>query len=569
MSIISGQDAPRKRSIDEIDAADGGEAPSSDSDVVTRNGDDGAAPQEQEHQAPPSEPPKSTPRKRGRPPKNPAASGGDTPTPRARRQASSARTPTRGAASTADSPAATPTGRPSLIIGADRSARRKSARALIEQVVGDGDSDASDDDDVGEDGLAREIYDSSDEDAAAVSTDHGAAAAGTPPEATAPSAEAAESGAEAEVTRRRRRQQVRRRSPSPPPRDLPPHEQYFVQNRPGRPKTSDRTLKSVAPLSHDEYFSVLRDYPDRHAGDVAYLEALHAESFPQWAFELSQGFSICLYGMGSKRALLRRFARHLARRHHPHPGGQPSSSSSSSPIVMVNGYAPTTTVRDILSTAGAALDLRIPSTTPSSMAQALLTHLSSTSGLLTLMVNSIDAAPLRRPTHQSILARLASHPRVRLVCSADTPDFPLLWDVGLRSAFCFAFHDATTLSPYTVELDVVDDVHDLLGRNARRVNGREGVAFVLRSLPDNAKNLFQLLVGEVLIAMEEDESSPPEDVGVEYRMVYNKAVEEFICSSEMAFRTLLKDKKDALGTELLSVPFAKDELETILEDLMG
>jgi origin recognition complex subunit 2 len=32
-----------------------------------------------------------------------------------------------------------------------------------------------------------------------------------------------------------------------------------------------------------------------------------------------------------------------------------------------------------------------------------------------------------------------------------------------------------------------------------------------------------------------------EEVAVEYRMVYNKAVEEFICSSEMAFRTLLKE----------------------------
>ncbi|KAG5928820.1 hypothetical protein E4U53_002578 [Claviceps sorghi] len=78
----------------------------------------------------------------------------------------------------------------------------------------------------------------------------------------------------------------------------------------------------------------------------------------------------------------------------------------------------------------------------------------------------------------------------------------------------------------------------------RRVNGREGVAFVLKSLPENAKKLFQLLVGEVLIAgMEDEETSSRDDdaAGVEYRMVYNKAVEEFICSSEMAFRTLLKE----------------------------
>lgn len=32
---------------------------------------------------------------------------------------------------------------------------------------------------------------------------------------------------------------------------------------------------------------------------------------------------------------------------------------------------------------------------------------------------------------------------------------------------------------------------------------------------------------------------------------------------------MITSRKDALGTELLSLPFAKDELEAILEDLMG
>lgn len=127
-------------------------------------------------------------------------------------------------------------------------------------------------------------------------------------------------------------------------------------------------------------------------------------------------------------------------------------------------------------------------------------------------------------------------------------------------------------------MEVVDSVHELLGRKTRRVGGKEGVAFVLRSLPENAKSLFRLLVGEVLCADEGDGQGQGqgEEMSVEYRMVYNKAVEEFICSSEMAFRTLLKEfhdhqiitsHKDALGTELLSLPFGKEELEGILEEL--
>ncbi|KAJ0159674.1 Origin recognition complex subunit 2 [Colletotrichum tanaceti] len=214
------------------------------------------------------------------------------------------------------------------------------------------------------------------------------------------------------------------------------------------------------------------------------------------------------------------------------------------------------------------------------MVQALSSALAASPAHLTVILNSIDAVPLRRPATQQLLAQLAAHPRIRLVATADTPSFPLLWDAAQRTSFNFLFHDCTTLQPLDVELDAVDEVHELLGRKARRVNGKDGVVFVLRSLPENAKKLFELLVIEVLSVMDDGEQQQfgAENPGVEYRMVYNKAVEDFICSSEMAFRTLLKEfhdhqiitsRKDTLGTELLSIPFGREELEAILEDLMS
>lgn len=473
----------------------------------------------QEPEDTPTKAPTPTPRKRGRPPKS-ATPGSNTSTPKASRQ-NVLKTPTK----LGNADQATP-GRKA---GADRSARRKSARALIEQVVGDRDS--ADDEDEEEGDLAREIYDSSEGEDAEGELDTPIAASGPETADDTPS----------KATPKQRRPRKKARSPTPP-RDLPPHELYFAQNKPGRPKTSDNNLASLNLLTHEEYFDILQGQEDRHKGDIEYLESLHAESFPQWIFELAEGFAICLYGFGSKRSLMLRFAKEL------HARGYGTKSSK---IVIVNGYAPTTTIREILTTVALAVDpsRRIPMTSPTATLRAILSHLSSpysssTSASLTLLVNSIDALPLRKPGHQSLLAQLAAHPRVHLVCSADTPDFPLLWDVGLRSAFNLAFHDATTFAPRRAELDVVDDVHELLGRASRRVNGREGVAFVLRSLPENAKNLFQLLVGEVLIAIEEEgggAGAGEGDVGVEYRMVYNKAVEEFICSSEMAFRTLLKE----------------------------
>ncbi|KAG9388118.1 origin recognition complex protein [Pyrenophora tritici-repentis] len=66
--------------------------------------------------------------------------------------------------------------------------------------------------------------------------------------------------------------------------------------------------------------------------------------------------------------------------------------------------------------------------------------------------------------------------------------------------------------------------------------------------------------------------------GVEYRVLYHKAVEAFVCTSEVSFRTLLKEfhdhqmiesRKDGMGAERLWVPFRLEELEGLAEDLAG
>lgn len=454
-----------------------------------------------------------TPKRRGRPPKRSAVNDEEEAisTPK-----SKGRTPVK-TPSRANGANGTET--PSRRNVADRSARRKSARALIDRVLGD----ATSDDEERDETIAREIYESSGaedeseaEDVDAELADESAAVTDTPSK-----------------TPGRKKRTARKRSPTPP-RDLPPHEQYFFQNKPGLAKTSNNNLSSLDLLTHDEYFTVLRKLKDPHAEEIRNLQSLHAQNFKQWAFELSGGFSICLYGYGSKKSLLREFATHLYSKTEDH---------TQSKIVVVNGYVRSTSTREILSTIGSAIDpaQKIASGNPMTMVQNLLSLLSSQDTAVTLIVNSIDAQPLRKQAIQSILAQLAAHPQIRLVCSADTPDFPLLWDSGLRSSFNFVFHNGTTFAPFTAEIDVVDEVHELLGRKARRVGGKEGATFVLRSLPENAKNLFRLLVTEVLVAMDDGSGASAEGTGVEYRMLYNKAVEEFICSSEMAFRTLLKE----------------------------
>ncbi|TVY47993.1 Origin recognition complex subunit [Lachnellula occidentalis] len=459
-------------------------------------------------------------------------------------------------------------GTPKLARNADRSARRKSTRTLIERTVL---GNTSDNDEEEED-IAQHIYESDEEGEIEV------VEAGNAPDT--PSKRGRPKGTK-----------NRRRSPTPPPQDLPPHEKYFFQNRGGRPKTSDNNLSSLALLDHEEYFSLVRNFIDPQTDDIKALQDLHAKSFNQWEFELSQDFNLCIYGWGSKRSLLMRFADHIYK----------SQADAKPKIVVINGYVHNLTIRDVLNTIAAAISSSSQKmgSQPAEMLENLAALLEEDkSQTITVIVHSIDRAPLRRPTTQAILSRLSAHPQIRLVASADHPSFPLLWDSSLRSTYNFLFHDCTTFQPYVAEVDVVDEVHELLGRSGRRVGGKEGVSFVLKSLPENAKNLFRVLIGEQLVAMDggygdtlggvdddehEDNDQRPGNLrktepGVEYRTLYQKAVEEFICSNEMNFRTLLKEfhdhqmiesRKDAMGTEMLSIPFRKEELETILEDIMS
>ena len=485
----------------------------------------------------------------------------------------------------------------------DRSARRKSARALQKQV-----DDASEDEEAAQGThLAKEILgdDGSDEEGE-------------------DDVELAEPASTTSTPSQRGRPKGRRRERTPsPPLDLSPHELYFFQNRTGANKTSSNTLPSHLLLNHEDYFTQTNTYQNPHEADIRRLQDLHKRAFNQWMFELEEGFNICLYGYGSKRELVMEFAEYI----------YTQASKNPPKVVVVNGYTPGLTIRDILTTLSSIIlhkATKLPAQ-PTAILDLLLTTLSQTppSVPIHLIIHSLDHANLRsKPnTTQNLLARLASHPSIALTATVDTPTFPLLWDTTLLRQFRFLHHDATTFRAYTAELDVVEEVNALLGRSGRRLGGKDGVGYVLKSLPENARALFRVLVGEQLAladaephslpaAAEDDDSllgaedeeeaaaatpshrvrgrgrppkkkapkpapKPPRPTvatveGVEYRTLYHKAVEEFICSSELNFRTLLKEfhdhqmvesRRDGLGTERLVVPFGREELEGMLEEL--
>jgi origin recognition complex subunit 2 len=480
---------------------------------------------------------------------------------------------------------------PTTVRNADRSARRKSNRRIFERTLhgSESDEDALDE----EDELAEQILGEADEEDPGANHEVGEARQ-----------EEAAAVPDAPPKRPRGRPKgsfkVRKQRSPTPPAEQPPHEEYFYQNRPGGSKTSNNTLSAQTLLNHDEFFQAMQSCQDRHESERQFLLELHSRAYDQWIFELGEGFNICLYGYGSKRIITQLFTQRL----YAHLLEQEAyrGVKKKPKIVVVNGYAAGITIKDVLTTIALAIvpaNIRMPNQ-PASLLDALLEYLSNNppSHALSVVLNSIDSPFLRKTPIPSMLARLAAHPAINFMCTADTPNFPLLWDVGLKTQFKFLFHDTTTFAPYNAEIDVVETVNELLGRSGRRVGGRDGVSFVLRSLPENARSLFRILVMEQLsLCLLEggDETEQKATTksknssqikhavteptqGVEYRVLYHKAVEEFVCSSEVGFRTLLKEfhdhqmiesRKDGMGTERLWVPFRQDELEGLAEDLAG
>ncbi|KAL9601740.1 MAG: hypothetical protein Q9219_002351 [cf. Caloplaca sp. 3 TL-2023] len=483
----------------------------------------------------------------------------------------------------------------SVVRDADRSARRKSAKRLIEQVAAVEKEDEDEEDK--EDSLAQRIRDAEEADEGDIH------------EETDEEEPIADPEIPVTPSKKGRKGPRRKRTPTPP-QDLPPHEKYFFQNRAGNTKTSNNTLSSLSLLSHEQYHQQINSYEDPHASSYAFLHSLHSRSFPQWRFELSQSFNICLYGYGSKRHLVSSFASYL---HSRHPSPSPPK------VVVTNGYVSNLTVRQILTTIAtvvydcpnaSSLPVKL-GTQPQQIIDTILNELSSSppSQPIYLLINSLDGPPLRRSPVPSLLAQLASSPHIHLLATCDSPNFPLLWDTNLREQYNWLFHDATTYVSYGgVEVeDVVEEVNELTGRSGRKIKGKEGVGFVLRSLPENARALYRVLIAELLSLQDSgfnveenvrdlDEEEADEDAaalgtprksrrrgkvlegaGIEYRTLYQKVVEEFICSSEMGFRQLLKEfhdhqminsRRDVTGAEMLGVPFRREEMEAILEDLM-
>ncbi|KAH7882771.1 origin recognition complex, subunit 2 [Phlebopus sp. FC_14] len=387
---------------------------------------------------------------------------------------------------------------------------------------------------------------------------------------------------------------------------------YFLQAS-SRARTSTNVFSSrVLPLTAEEYseaISAYKERPEARPVQTKWAGPLdETTAFKRYARELAEGFNLLFYGFGSKRALLNKFATEcLSKRGH---------------VVVVNGFQPTTTLKDILSSieqVPGIQSMHMSSTSAEQQTQRIHDFFADESSSklrsrhLYLVVHNIDSPTMRSPKIKNVFSLLALNPNIHLVASVDRLNAPLLWSsseilarkvpassseskktIVPKRGYAWLWHDLTTLAPYDFELTFADR-SSISGASALSNGGRSArqdlalaggpltetaVTHVLAAVTAKAKKLFALLGAKqnenIEAAGNGASSDDLKQHGLTYDALFSAARDAFVATSDTALRSLLGEFRDhglvlsasqgGPGSgETLWIPLRRERLAKILQ----
>lgn len=344
-------------------------------------------------------------------------------------------------------------------------------------------------------------------------------------------------------------------------------EGYFDQHK-QRDKISTTPFARAPQLDSSEYVQLIANV--HHIEGYKELQNHraneHKKFYNQWMTELEQGFSVLLFGTGSKISLVDDFM---------------ANWNPPVPVVGVNAYNPATNFKDVLNTCVAALVEPDISDTwlrqPSERLLVFLEYIQIHDLHLALFINSIDGIALRDNKTQAFLARLVESPQISLLATVDHVNAPLLWSEELCARYNFVWHHTPTFTPYTVETSYMDILN--LGQSRASV-GVGAVKTVLASLTANAQGLYKLLTMYQYERMVESGIDDPNTMsvasnGIEMSEFFTLCVQKFVVSSEVNFRIMISEFKEhkmieivraKSGDEVVFVPYSFDDIEQMISD---
>ncbi|XP_069790458.1 origin recognition complex subunit 2 isoform X2 [Narcine bancroftii] len=255
-------------------------------------------------------------------------------------------------------------------------------------------------------------------------------------------------------------------------------ELYFEAHSSSKVLTSDRTLQKLQTpkLNQETLVRLLRNDNLPFSAEIRQLNNGYKDFFCKWMLQTRLGFSILLYGLGSKRELLEDFR---------------SQMLENSVHMMVNGFFPGITLKMILnSITEEVLQHEGSFRNPMDQLSFIIRAFNEDSDLdLYLIIHNIDGQMLRGDRNQQILSQLAAIPGVHLLASIDHLNAALMWDQTRSYLFNWLWYEVTTFKPYTEETSYENS---LLVQQSGAL-ALSSLTHVLRSLTPNARGIFKLL----------------------------------------------------------------------------
>lgn len=312
--------------------------------------------------------------------------------------------------------------------------------------------------------------------------------------------------------------------------------------------------------------------PVKHFNEKQDLLLRHGRLFPTWACSLHEGFSVFLYGFGSKKVVLSAFMTYLM------------EVDTEAAVVEVIGYSPHFTLKELLiqvsQAAGLtgeeeALNISGSKRSVAALAKRVVSELRKSDRSVFLFVHNIEGQNIRGEDCQEVLARLAELPNVYLVASADNASVtPLLWDQKLAGLLNFHYFHVPTYCSYEDELMYQDDIA-FEENDGRRL---QAASVVLSSLTQTARAVFREL-GESQIAGTSSEDggagSGSGSGGMQFAELFTSCREQLILSNEITLRSHLEefidhdlvcmqDSPDSRVT-LYKIPLRTSDIERLMD----
>ncbi|KAL0967027.1 hypothetical protein UPYG_G00303650 [Umbra pygmaea] len=331
-------------------------------------------------------------------------------------------------------------------------------------------------------------------------------------------------------------------------------EEYFEAHGSSKVLTSDRTLQRLhtPKLDRETLFRVLEANPSCYSSEIETLHSSHHKHFYKWMLQLQLGYSVLVYGLGSKKTLLEEFR---------------ISMLSQEIHLVVNGFFPSITLKSILTALSAeVLEYQGTFRNPADQIHYITTTLREQPDLhVYLLIHNIDGPMLRGGKTQNALGQLASLPNLHLVASIDHINAPLVWDQSLLCQFNWLWWECVCFQRYVEETSYENS---LLVQQTGAL-ALSSLTHVLRSLTANARGIFK-----VLVEFQLQHRDNPSYTGLSFQDFYQRCREAFLVNSDLTLRTqltefrdhkLIRTRKGADGVEYLLVAVETSTLTDFLE----